>query len=91
MSLAQLWLNKPDGEPGWADYFVAAGFTVYIPDLPFHGRSKIEHHFLSDRVQHLDIDIVENEITAPEKCRVQNPAYSAAKKHTQWPGVSCFV
>ena len=34
------WLETPDGRDGWADYFVAAGWDVYVIDRTGHGRSQ---------------------------------------------------
>jgi len=34
------WLGTPDGRDGWADYFVADGWDVYVIDRPGHGRSQ---------------------------------------------------
>jgi pimeloyl-ACP methyl ester carboxylesterase len=34
------WLVTPDGRPGWAPDFVAAGHPVYVVDRPGHGRSR---------------------------------------------------
>ena len=34
------WLETPDGRDGWADYFVADGWDVYVIDRPGHGRSQ---------------------------------------------------
>ena len=34
------WLETPDGRDGWVDYFVAAGWDVYVVDRPGHGRSQ---------------------------------------------------
>jgi pimeloyl-ACP methyl ester carboxylesterase len=34
------WLQTPDGRDGWADYFVAEGWDVYVVDRPGHGRSQ---------------------------------------------------
>ncbi|SKA90596.1 alpha/beta hydrolase fold [Agreia bicolorata] len=34
------WLTTPDGRPGWAAEFVAAGHPVYVVDRPGHGRSR---------------------------------------------------
>lgn len=33
------WLATPDGRPGWAAGFVAAGFPTFVVDRPGHGRS----------------------------------------------------
>jgi pimeloyl-ACP methyl ester carboxylesterase len=34
------FLSTPDGRKGWADYFLACGFAVYVVDLPGRGRSQ---------------------------------------------------
>ena len=34
------WLETPDGRDGWADYFVADGWDVYVVVRPGHGRSQ---------------------------------------------------
>lgn len=34
------WTETPDGRDGWADYFVADGWDVYVVDRPGHGRSQ---------------------------------------------------
>ena len=34
------WLETPDGRDGWVDYFVAAGWDVYVVDRPGHGRAQ---------------------------------------------------
>jgi pimeloyl-ACP methyl ester carboxylesterase len=31
--------TKPDGQPGWQQYFLAAGYDVYVPDAVERGRS----------------------------------------------------
>jgi len=33
------WLGTPDGRPGWAAGFVAAGYPTLVVDRPGHGRS----------------------------------------------------
>ena len=33
------WLSTVDGKPGWARYFVEAGYPVYVVDRVGHGRS----------------------------------------------------
>lgn len=33
------WMGTPDGRDGWIDYFLAAGFDVYVVDRPGLGRS----------------------------------------------------
>jgi pimeloyl-ACP methyl ester carboxylesterase len=41
------FLVTPDGRPGWAHDFAAAGFDTYIVDWPGHGRSPMRRHILS--------------------------------------------
>ena len=33
------WLDTPDGQPGWAQRLVEAGYAVLMVDRPCHGRS----------------------------------------------------
>jgi pimeloyl-ACP methyl ester carboxylesterase len=33
------WIGTPDGRAGWADYFLAQGYVVYLVDQPARGRS----------------------------------------------------
>ncbi|KAH6991076.1 Alpha/beta hydrolase family-domain-containing protein [Ilyonectria sp. MPI-CAGE-AT-0026] len=90
-------MAKPDGNPGWASYFVRRGFQVYVVDLPPCGRSNFltAAHFIHrdlSRVSHtLAASVVENELTAPGK----EPAHgqplvplrhSRAGLHSKWPG-----
>ncbi|KAF7549170.1 hypothetical protein G7Z17_g6570 [Cylindrodendrum hubeiense] len=90
-------MAKPDGNPGWASYFVQRGFQVYVVDLPPCGRSNFltAAHFIHrdlSRTSHtLAASVVENELTAPGK----EPAHgqplvplrhSRAGMHDKWPG-----
>lgn len=94
-------MAKPDGNPGWASYFVRRGFQVYVVDLPPCGRSNFltAAHFIHrdlSRVSHtLAASVVESELTAPGK----EPAHgqplvplrhSRAGMHSKWPGVSIY-
>ena len=36
---ANNWLTTPDGRQGWADWFAAQGWVVYLVDQPARGRS----------------------------------------------------
>ena len=38
------FLGTPDGRKGWADYFVANGYAVYVVDQPGRGRSGYFSH-----------------------------------------------
>ncbi|KEY68359.1 hypothetical protein S7711_01137 [Stachybotrys chartarum IBT 7711] len=89
----QVWLTKPDGNPGWASFFLGQGFHVYIVDLPPAGRS----NFLAPGRSALretakaardarSAEFVEREHTAPGGRPVQQQAYAQAVLHNQWPG-----
>jgi pimeloyl-ACP methyl ester carboxylesterase len=41
------FLTTPDGRPGWAHDFAAAGIETYVIDWPGHGRSPMRADFLS--------------------------------------------
>jgi pimeloyl-ACP methyl ester carboxylesterase len=75
------WMGTPDGRAGWADYFLAQGYTVYLTDQPARGRSP----WNDSRNGPLTMPAsgqVERQFTAPEILG----AWPQAKKHTQWPG-----
>ncbi|KAI0205886.1 Alpha/Beta hydrolase protein [Astrocystis sublimbata] len=78
------WLTKPDGEPGWASYFLSQGFECYLVDLPFRGRSPWHPDdgelitFPTKALQHL---------FAAGK---EYGSWPQAKLHTQWPGTGAI-
>ncbi|KAK7431199.1 hypothetical protein QQZ08_002239 [Neonectria magnoliae] len=90
-------MAKPDGNPGWASYFIRQGFQVYVVDLPPCGRSNFltgahfVHRELGRKSRSLAAAFIENELTAAGKY----PAYGQplvplkhprAALHNQWPG-----
>ncbi|KAH7313502.1 hypothetical protein B0I35DRAFT_513162 [Stachybotrys elegans] len=85
----QVWLTKPDGNPGWVSWFVKQGYHVYTCDLPPSGRS----NFLNrtdfdirepeDRVDPPPVSEVQKLYTA--KNRASCPSSSTALPN-QWPG-----
>ncbi|KAI5467581.1 hypothetical protein BGZ63DRAFT_399148 [Mariannaea sp. PMI_226] len=90
-------LTKPDGNPGWASYFVRRGFQVYLVDMPPCGRSNYLtgahfHHRDLPRSSHtLPAAVIESDLTAQGK----NPAHGGpspplkharASLHNKWPG-----
>ncbi|KAH7155734.1 hypothetical protein B0J13DRAFT_604675 [Dactylonectria estremocensis] len=90
-------MAKPDGNPGWASYFVRKGFLVYIVDLPPCGRSNFltASHFIHrdlGRTSHtLAASTVEVELTAPGKEPANGQPliplrHSRASMHDKWPG-----
>ena len=75
------WLNKPDGDPGWASYFLKLGYLVYIIDIWSVGRSSAEQ--LPPLFPGSTVESAQLGFTAPE---LYNKYYQA-RFHTQWPGV----
>ena len=75
------WMGTPDGRPGWADYFLAQGYVVYLVDQPARGRSAWSAS-ANGAWQFPSLASVEQRFTAPEI----NGNWPQAKKHTQWPG-----
>lgn len=75
------WLATPDDRPGWAEYFVGQGFTVYLIDQPARGRSAWQPG-------------IDGELTAFAAAfqewlftaSATDPRWPQATKHTQWPG-----
>jgi pimeloyl-ACP methyl ester carboxylesterase len=88
----QVWLDKPDGNPGWAAYFLKQGYHVYLVDLPGVGRSGKHPSSTGGNVAKLSSltpQTVEQELTCPEKYPWhQASAWETVARHTQWPGVS---
>jgi len=73
----------PDGRDGWAQYFVRAGYTVYVVDRPSHGKGGYFPGSYSPTTGGT-AQIIEDRFTAPEKANP--PPYPQARLHTQWPG-----
>lgn len=74
------FLGTPDGRRGWADYFVARGFAVYLVDQPGRGRSAYHPDYGASVLR--DADTIAGRFTSPER----KPLYPQATLHTQWPG-----
>ncbi len=77
------WIGTPDGRPGWADYFLAQGYLVYLVDQPARGRSAW-HPTVNGPLQIFSAAEVERRFTASEI----GGNWPQAKKHTQWPSDS---
>lgn len=77
------WMGTPDGRPGWADYFLAQGYLIYLVDQPARGRSAW-HPKVNGALTILSLTDEENRFTAPEV----GGWWAQAKKHTQWPSDS---
>lgn len=74
------WLAKPDGGPGWASFFLAQGYEVYLVDLPFRGRSPW-YPGRGEMVAY-SAETYERQFTATR----DHDLWPTAKYHTQWPG-----
>ena len=75
------FLGTPDGRRGWADYFVANGFAVYVVDQPGRGRSGYYTRSYGSAAQR-NADSIAERFTAPERGKL----WPQAELHTQWPG-----
>merc|ERR1712014_203368 len=76
------FLNKPDGGNGWASYFLAQGYELYIVDQTFRGRSAWRPGAGADEPSTYSAEIIEQRFTNPE----ENNQWPQASTHTQWPG-----
>jgi pimeloyl-ACP methyl ester carboxylesterase len=73
--------GTPDGRMGWAEYFLRAGYTVYVVDQP--GRARAGYDAGSEGPQTFpDLTATEQRFTAPERTKL----WPQARLHTQWPG-----
>ncbi|OAQ99963.1 hypothetical protein LLEC1_07666 [Akanthomyces lecanii] len=87
----QIWLTKPNGDPGWASYFLSQGFQVYLVDLPGTGKSNNLSRVALDNteIKSIKASQIERELTATERFNhVDNLRWPTALKHDKWPGVS---
>lgn len=75
------FLGTPDGRRGWADYFLAQGYAVYVVDQPGRGRSGYFPRSYGPSM-HRGTAITEKRFSAPENAGL----WPQAKLHTQWPG-----
>ncbi|KAL2070171.1 hypothetical protein VTL71DRAFT_13197 [Oculimacula yallundae] len=75
------WLNKPDGDPGWASHFLASGFEVYLLDQTNTGRSGYNPAG-EVKLSSFTAEFIQQRFTAIK----DYPLWPQAKLHTQWPG-----
>jgi pimeloyl-ACP methyl ester carboxylesterase len=73
--------GTPDGREGWASYFVAQGYAVYVLDQPARGRSPYQADDAGATVRN-PIAWVQRQFVTPERAKL----WPQAKLHTQWPG-----
>ncbi len=73
--------GTPDGRDGWAQYFLARGYAVYIMDQVGRGRSAYVDPVYGPNNPKAP-KFVEREFIAYEKYNL----FPQARLHTQWPG-----
>ncbi len=74
--------TTPDMRPGWSNYFVTAGFAVYLMDQPGLGRSPYLEPVYGSYDPAFTTERVEERFTAPGVYGL----WPQAESHTQWPG-----
>ncbi len=72
--------GTPDGRAGFRDYFLRAGYAVYLCDQPSRARSP--HQAETGRMSRHSTARVEQQFTAPARAKL----WPQAHLHTQWPG-----
>jgi pimeloyl-ACP methyl ester carboxylesterase len=72
------FLSTPDGRKGWADYFVARGFAVYVVDVPGRGRS--QGHDAGEGAPRPALTVASRVSDT-----TGDPQWPQARLHTQWP------
>ena len=73
--------GTPDGREGWAQYFLRAGYAVYVVDQPGRARASYQSEIEGPQAGP-DLTATQQRFTAPEKFNL----WPQAKLHTQWPG-----
>lgn len=77
------FLGTPDGREGWVQYFVRAGWPVYVVDRPQHGRSPFNPEFQGAMAQPGPTVFLERLFTRPQDFADN---YPQARLHDKWPG-----
>ncbi|MBL0915911.1 MAG: hypothetical protein IBJ13_10445 [Sphingopyxis sp.] len=78
------FLGTPDGRPGWASWFLARGWPVYVVDQPGKGRSGYFPSAYGAQDRDPSRKQIAERFTASAK---MNPLpWPEAHLHTQWPG-----
>jgi len=75
------WLGTPDGRPGWGEYFVGVGYTVYLVDQPARGRSAWQPA-VDGALTTFNAAMQQWLLTAS----AADPRWPQAVRQTQWPG-----
>ena len=76
------FLSTPDDRPGWAQFFVANGYAVYVVDQTGRGRSVYTTEQYGPTRPPFDVDGRVRNWSAQQEFKL----YPKADLHTQWPG-----
>ena len=81
------FLATPDGRPGWATLFLAAGYAVYVVDRPGMGRSPYHPDLFGPLTPPPGYGSMVAGFAAPASPPAsQARPYPQARLHSQWPG-----
>lgn len=75
------FLSTPDGRQGWAEYFLRAGYAVYVVDQAGRARSGFFTEAYG-KTRRPNTEAMSNRFTA----FAQSREWPQAHLHTQWPG-----
>ena len=77
------WLGTPDGRPGWAQYLVDEGYTVYVVDRPGHGRASYHPDVLGPMTGPFTYELAMGLFMS---CGSGSFPHPTRELHTQWLG-----
>ena len=73
--------GTPDGREGWSQFFLRAGYAVYVVDQPGRGRAAYEADLYGSATR-VNLENTLKRFVAPERYNL----WPQAHLHTQWPG-----
>jgi len=76
------FLSTPDDRPGWAQFFLANGYAVYVVDQTGRGRSVYTTELYGPTRPPFDVEGRVRNWSAQQEFKL----YPKAELHTQWPG-----
>ena len=76
------FIATPDGQPGWAQFFVANGYAVYVADQVGRGRSNYALEQYNAFGPPLDVLSRQKNWSLQQEYKLFPRGYM----HTQWPG-----